>query len=84
MNDKVILACGSSLGEISMYYIEWDETDPDYGKNCKKGKPDNYKFHSFVFPSFNFFDKGPKMGFRSGGNLHTEESEMKKKKRKTK
>jgi hypothetical protein len=55
-----------------MYYIEWDESDPDYGKNAKKGKPDNYKFQSFVFPSFNFFEKGPKLGFRAGQGISTE------------
>jgi len=55
-----------------MYYIEWDESDPDYSKHCKKANGENYKYHSYVFPSFNFFEKGPKMGFRTGGKIGRE------------
>lgn len=36
MNGKPILCCGTQTGEILVYYIDWDDKDPNYGMNCKK------------------------------------------------
>jgi hypothetical protein len=36
MNHKPILCCGTQAGEILVYYIDWDTSDPNYGYNLKK------------------------------------------------
>ena len=66
MNDKVILTCGSTQGEISVYYIDWDERDPDYARKCKKENDEHHQYHKKLFTPFNFFDKGPKAYNRGG------------------
>jgi hypothetical protein len=72
MNGRAILSCGTQGGDILVYYIDWDETDPNYGPNLKKRieatnsrlvasgeKPVEHVYHSLMFPAFSFYSRGP-------------------------